>query len=714
MNRGLIFFLAATATSIKIETSNQVELSANPIRRVVTMLQMMAKKVEAEGKKQDELFEKFFCYCDTGEATLGKSIEEANTKIPQLESDIKEATELKAQLQAELAQHQTDRTSAKEAIAKATAMREKDAAAFLKESTEDKSNLDSLTKALTAIEKGMAGGFLQTNAASALKEMSLSMDMNSVDRDMLASFLTQGNKYSPASGEILGILKQMKDTMEKDLAELTATENQAKMDFEGMVAAKEKQIAAATQAIEEKTKRVGETAINLVQMKEDLEDTKDDLAKDSKYLADLGKNCKIKKKEWEEIKKMRQEELIAIADTIKILNDDDALELFKKTASAALLQIEVTNHQVRNKAFQVVTDLRRGKKDFKLDLIAMALHSKKVSFDKVVKMIDEMVELSAKQQVEDDAKKEYCIGQIDATEDKVKELKLSISDLEKAIDDTTGTIATLTDEIKVLEEEVIKLDRTVAEATFQRKEEHAEFEGTLAANNAVIQIIEFAKNRLNKFYNPKLYKAPPKRELTEEERITLNMGGTLAPTEAPGGIAGTGISLAQIKVKDDDSDSDSDTEDQSASDVDAQPAPPPETPGAYKKKGEESGGVIALMDMMKADVEKETQELEFQEKDAQGEYEEMTLDAADKRASMTKLISEKTGTKAELEGVLEKSKDDKLAAGKELMGTKEYLAEVHDDCDWLLENYDLRKEARANEVDALKKAKAVLQGANYS
>merc|ERR1719265_1135596 len=204
--------------------------------------------------KQDELFEKFFCYCDTGEATLGKSIEEANTKIPQLESDIKEATELKAQLQAELAQHQTDRTSAKEAIAKATAMREKDAAAFLKESTEDKSNLDSLTKALTAIEKGMAGGFLQTNAASALKEMSLSMDMNSVDRDMLASFLTQGNKYSPASGEILGILKQMKDTMEKDLAELTATENQAKMDFEGMVAAKEKQIAAATQAIEEKTK----------------------------------------------------------------------------------------------------------------------------------------------------------------------------------------------------------------------------------------------------------------------------------------------------------------------------------------------------------------------------------------------------------------------------------------------------------------------------
>merc|ERR1719265_175957 len=100
-----------------------------------------------------------------------------------------------------------------------------------------------------------------------------------------------------------------------------------------------------------------------------------------------------------------------------------------------------------------------------------------------------------------------------------------------------------------------------------------------------------------------------------------------------------------------------------------------------------------MMDMMKADVEKETQELEFQEKDAQGEYEEMTLDAAEKRASMSKLIAEKTEAKATLEGELLKSKDDKLAAGKELQATKQYLSEVHDDCDWLLEKYDMRTEA---------------------
>merc|ERR1719146_546902 len=122
------------------------------------------------------------------------------------------------------------------------------------------------------------------------------------------------------------------------------------------------------------------------------------------------------------------------------------------------------------------------------------------------------------------------------------------------------------------------------------------------------------------------------------------------------------------------------------------PPPPPSTGGGYKKKGEESGGVIAMMDAMKADVEKETQELEFQEKDAQEEYEEMTKDASEKRAAMTKSVAEKSGVKATMEGELEQTKNDLMAHKKELSNTKEYLASVHDDCDWLLENYGTRKE----------------------
>merc|ERR1719480_468290 len=109
--------------------------------------------------------------------------------------------------------------------------------------------------------------------------------------------------------------------------------------------------------------------------------------------------------------------------------------------------------------------------------------------------------------------------------------------------DATESISTLSSEIEALEDGIKKLDKSVAEATDTRKKEHDDYVETLAANSAAKDLLDFAKNRLNKFYNPKLYKAPPKRELSEEDRITVNMGGTLAPTAAPGGIAGTGIAV---------------------------------------------------------------------------------------------------------------------------------------------------------------------------
>merc|ERR1740138_7842 len=142
--------------------------------------------------------------------------------------------------------------------------------------------------------------------------------------------------------------------------------------------------------------------------------------------------------------------------------------------------------------------------------------------EKVIKMIDEMVALLKNEQKDDDDKKEYCEVTIDKAEDDIKELEHSLSDLSAKIADTEDGIATL--------------DKAVAAATEQRKEENADFTELMANNNAAKELIGFAKNRLLKFYNPKLYKPPPKRELTEEERITLNMGGTLAPTNPPGGI----------------------------------------------------------------------------------------------------------------------------------------------------------------------------------
>jgi len=393
---------------------------------------------------------------------------------------------------------------------------------------------------------------------------------------------------------------------------------------------------------------------------------------------------------------MQAMEAVALADTIKVLNDDDALELFKKTlpGSAVLLQTTQAGEQVRKQALVALT----GHKDFRLDLISLALRGKKVSFDKVIKLVDDMVTLLAKEQQDDNDKKEMCEMQLDKAEDDLKVLETTIADLEKSMEEGKEEIATLTDEIAALTAGLKALDKQVTEAMETRKEENEDYTTTMAGNTAAKELILFAKNRMQKFYNPSQYKAAPKRELSEEERVTLNMGGTLAPTDAPGGIAGTGISFVQVY---------------SHTQKDA-PPPPPATFDAYSKKSEESGGVMALMDMLVADMDKEMQEADVEEKDAQKEYENFTQDAAEKRVMDSSSITEKSGAKADAEALLEKETNERTDKMKEALATVNFIGNLHKDCDWLLQNFDLRKDARAGEVDSLKKAKAVLSGADFS
>ena len=125
-----------------------------------------------------------------------------------------------------------------------------------------------------------------------------------------------------------------------------------------------------------------------------------------------------------------------------------------------------------------------------------------------------------------------------------------VSDTETVIDDAKESISALNSEIEALDDGVKPLDKSVADATEQRTKDNAEYSEVLTANNnAAVDLLKFAMNRLNKFYNPSQYQRPPKRQLSEDEQITLNMGGTLASTDAPGGIAGTGISLVKAANK---------------------------------------------------------------------------------------------------------------------------------------------------------------------
>jgi len=681
----------------------EMESSANPIRRVVNMLQAMQKKVEEEGRKEEDLYEKFVCYCKTNKEKLTGSIAEAEAKISQLESLVKEDTAAKTQIDEELVNHKKDRADAQNAVETATKQRAKEKATFDKESGDTKTNVKALGKAVGAIEKGLAGGaFLQTAEGNVLRKLvETSSTMTNDNRQTIAAFL-QGGEGAPGSSEIVGILKEMHDEMSRDLADLISAEETAVKNFEELIAAKQKEIAANTRNIEKKTQRSGELAVKIVEGKNDLEDTQEALAEDTQFKANLARDCKTKEAEQNQRIKTRAEEIQAISETIKILNDDDALDLFNKTLkkprAVALIQAHATSHhRLKERASNIISNVAKTFKNPQLDLISLSLRGKKVDFGVVLKLIDDMVVTLKNEQVADDEHREYCNKEFDTSEDKQGEIKRNIEDLTHQREEALTDSMNLAKEIKALQEGIASLDKSVAEATAQRKNEHAEYVETTANNQAAVDLINFAKNRLNKFYNPKLYKPPPPRELTEEERIYSNFGGDV-PTAAPTGIAGTDIGTATFL--------------QTRSD--GAPPPPPETFGAYSKKSSESGGVIAMIDMLINDIKKDMTEGESEEKHSQEDYEELMADSQKKRAADSKSITTKEQAKAEADSVSETASENLDSANKELMANKEYIADLHKSCDFLVENYDFRKEARSTEIDALKKAKAVLNGADYS
>jgi len=679
----------------------------NPVRKVVNLLQSMQRKVQEDGEREEELYKKFMCYCKNGKGDLSASIAAAEDKVPAVSSDIEEGEAKLSGAKATLKKAQDDRSAAKGAMAEATALRRKEASTYAEFKADHDANIAAIKKAVDSLEKGVAGSFLQTPAAKVLQRAVSKVDLIDSAQEEVYAFLSQSTRYTPQSGEIIGILKQMGDTMAASLADGTATEEDAIATYNGLIAAKKKEVAMLTSTIESKTQQIGELGVSLVQMKEDLDDTQKALAADKKFLAELESGCGTKTKEWEERSATRAQELVALADTIKVLNDDDALDLFKKTlpsASASLLQVQQGMSALREDA---VALLRSAKKSASvearpgLELLVLALTGKGQTsggFGKIVKMIDDMVALLGKEQVEDDEKKAKCAMDLDATEDQKKSLERAVSDEEAAMEAAKESIAALTSELAALAAGIQALDKAVADATSQRKNENAEYKDLMASNGAAKELLGIAKNRLYQFYNPKLYKPPAKVELSAEDRIYSNEGGAV-PTAAPGGIAGTGVTVfAQVSTH-------------SLRDA---PAPPPETWGAYATKSQENSGVVAMIDLLIGDLDKEMTEAETQEKDDQAEYEEMMQDSAAKRTADSQSVAEKGDAKAHTEAALQAHTKARSEGVAELMATDKLLSALHGECDWLLQYFEARKQARAGEVDSLKKAKAVLSGASYS
>merc|ERR1719395_246891 len=471
-----------------------------------------------------------------------------------------------------------------------------------------------------------------------------------------------------------------------------------------MTAAKKAEIQAASEAIETKTVRSGELAVETTTTADEIEDTTKEMNDTQAFIANLASQCATKKKEWDERCQVRAQEVAAISEAIKILNDDDALDLFKKTLSLEQTTRKFGFLQKRSsasvvaRARDVVAAMRTQGAPHKaqLELLEFSLKAKKVDFSKVLAMIDGMESVLKQEQQDDDTQKAFCDQDIAKSEGEKKETEEAIAASEAFIEETTAESAATAEEIVALQKEIKALDKAVAEATEQRKEEHAEYLVFQQQSNAALQLIDKAKNRLVKFYRPTMYKEAPTKELTEEEEIySLNGRDDMIGTVAPQYIAGTSQTVyAQI-----------------SSHSHAAPPPPPETWGAYQKKEGKSNGVMALMDMLLKELSGDMTEAENEEKTSQRDYERLMSDSQKTRAQNAKSITDKEAAKADMDTAVEETKAKLDSQQTSLQNLHQYILQLHASCDFLIENYDLRKAARENELTSLANAKATLSGA---
>merc|ERR1719201_2106 len=309
--------------------------------------------------------------------------------------------------------------------------------------------------------------------------------------------------------------------------------------------------------------------------------------------------------EWAEREKLRNEEITAISEAIGILNDDDALDVFKKAVPAALvqqaqlgfLQRSGTQASTMRKA-QAILEHVAGRSSHKsiMKLMLFSLSSKlkyhakhretfsALKFEEVTKMVDDMVTIEGKEQTEDDHQFPWCNGEFDKSANEEKNEKSEISVLSATVDEEQDQIADLNEAIKTLTGEIAELDKAVAEATEQRKFEHEDYLDSLQLTQTALGLVEKAKNRMNKFYNPTQYK------------------------EAPSFVQLHAQTFAQRGSR-------------------VAPPPAPETFGDYEKKSGKSSGVIALMDEIIEELENDTKNAEYEEKTAQKDYEELMTES---------------------------------------------------------------------------------------
>lgn len=579
----------------------------NRVRDIVGMLQDMQQKATKDGNDDEELFGKYMFYCRKGRASMEASIEVAEeTDMAALKSSIEDEEDAREQIFGYIAQDQAKKADAQESITKAKELREYEAKVFEEESTRLRDEIAAMKDALADIEKGKG---LQESTARLLKQLSGSLDFKKKDSGLLTTLLKQihnGDETKPS--EVYTILTHVIDILEKKLADIVREERieqEASTQYKDMIRETTKGLKADMQ---EKTAEVEKLDEELDAQKEELADTAQYLMEGPAFLPFIkdSENCTAREDEWADRCQLRVEELSVISEVSNMLQDESILDdLFQQSLPAPW-----------NDPYEVLLPTKQKEKPVsKFDLVALSLkQGTNASLLKISNVFDGVKAMLGKEQA---ATNIECGQSLDQTQEQLKKLTVTITELGESISHHEKTITNLTGEIHETHAGLEKLDQRVADVREARKREHEANEETLTSSHMSIHLFRDAVARLRQYYS-------------EGESVTAESDG---------------VTLAEII-------------------------------GPFMKQRETSTNTIALLDATIDDLAAEIAKLEVKEDMEQNQWEEMAKESLKKLTHDTKAISDKSGAKAELEVSLKSAGKDKLETMQEVKAVTRYLSEL--------------------------------------
>jgi len=642
-----------------------------PVTKVINLLKDMQEQMEKEQTEDQEVYEKVACWCEMNDKEKSVTIEEAEARITDLTSTIEEKTASSARLNTEIKNLEAEIAKNQAALDKATAIREKQLSEFNAEEKDLLQSVQALKSAITVLSKH--------HSEEALLEISAMIDMQfKKHKALLEEIITPAQRravslfvqeqdeqpafkqaYAPQSGQVFGILKQMKETFETNLAASQKEEMQNQAAYEDLKAAKEEEIKAGQAQLDTKTQELADTDQHLSQAKMDLDDTRNSLTADEKFLMNLKETCQQTDAEWEERQKMRQEEMQAVSEALSILASDDAHDTFTKTfnfvqvkPAASLLQ-EVNREKASQLLFKTAREVGNPA------LAAVAQKVRLDAFEKVKMAIDDMVTQLIKEKEDEIKHRDFCTTGFNDNS-RAQELKArDIDDLEAEIAQLTSTIAELAKSIGVLQSEITEMQLQLKRAGEDREVENKDFQATVSDQRETQKLLTSALNVLKAVYAKKFLQVGASKRL-------------------------------------------------------GQPGPPPPPGfGEYKKAGG-AGGVLGMLEQIIADAKQLEMDAIKAESDSQKAYEVFLKDTNASIEKKNRDITNKTEEKATAEGDKTSAEEARDAALNEQQQNKNEEAALHKSCDFVMKNFDIRQAARDQEVEALRQAKAILSGAKFT